>query len=521
MDIAIQFEKINLGNDRFLFKPLGIIKGKLNKELNKFETEHGVICDSMVGNDIYSDNYYSLETTMEELKKYYGEELDESELLSGYLDVCMQNLYVGSYDYVNDVINVVKFSYDSIDDTIREMYSGEVEYDNDEQVKIYFDLDAIKDLRDTKTIEEIYSKLDIIIDASSKLLDSKKQEEISVDTDSKDVKTGNLSLKKEESKRISLLNLKKEVLSKIIGQDKAVNTVTTALAVNYSSKNPRHKSHILIAGPSGTGKTEMINIMANYLGIPYFKADATAYTKEGYVGKSVYSMLLGLIAAADGDVEKAQNGILIIDEIDKKVVGNKSDVAGQAVLHSLLKIMDRGVIEVNKDYYTTTTFDTSNLTIIFMGAFADLYSKKKIASNKVIGFNSDNTIQDQTIKLTEEDFIKYGMTAEFMGRIGTITSTEEFSLEDLVKILYKSKISPLHEEKEFFEDLGIKLTFTSAYVREIAKKCQKNSTGARNLKKLVKESLEHAYSDVLTNDKVKVLKLTKQTVLDNTKYYVE
>ena len=146
-----------------------------------------------------------------------------------------------------------------------------------------------------------------------------------------------MKVQKEESKKFDLAKFRKNVLSYIVGQDEAVYDVTRTLAINYTSVNPRNKSHILIMGPSGTGKTEMINVMAKELDIPIFKADATAYTKAGYVGKDVPSMLTGLVEAAGGDLKRAQEGILIIDEIDKKSSSSKDDVSGKAVLHSMLK----------------------------------------------------------------------------------------------------------------------------------------------------------------------------------------
>ena len=135
----------------------------------------------------------------------------------------------------------------------------------------------------------------------------------------------------------------------------------------------------------------MINIISKKLGIPYFKADATAYTKEGYVGKSVYSMLSGLLTAANNDLNKAEHGILIIDEIDKKLSSRSDDVGGTDVLNSMLKMMDRDIIEVDIGHgyaEKKVMFDTSNLTIIFMGAFADLYASKEKDKKKGIGFST-------------------------------------------------------------------------------------------------------------------------------------
>lgn len=336
-----------------------------------------------------------------------------------------------------------------------------------------------------------------------------------------------LVLQKEESNFMSLKELREEVKSVIKGQDRAVDDVTRAVIVNQMSKNPRHRSHMLITGPSGTGKTEMINIIAKKFGIPYFKADATAYTKEGYVGKSIYSMLNGLITAAGEDVHKAENGILIIDEIDKKLSDSSDYVSGIDVLYSMLKMMDRDVIEVDRGHgYSEKQilFDTSNLTIIFMGAFSELYKEKENNRNKRnIGFSEPVKAENKKEKIiiTNEDLIKAGMPAEFLGRISVVTSTEELEIEDLVEILYKSKGGAIDEEKEFCAGLGITLKFTSNYMREIAKKAKESKTGARNLRKLVRESLAVAYDEILSGKKVKVLKLTKETAHNPKKYYTE
>jgi len=320
---------------------------------------------------------------------------------------------------------------------------------------------------------------------------------------------------------MTLKELRKEVKDVIKGQDKAVNDITRGIIINQLSKNPRHRSHMLIMGPSGTGKTEMINIISKKIGIPCFKADATAYTKDGYEGKCVYTMLSGLIEAADGDIQKAQNGILIVDEIDKKLTSSEDWVGGVDVLNSFLKIMDRDIVEVDMNNRSKIMFDTSNLTIIFMGAFAKLYEEKEQKRN--IGFSSTVNVEKskEKIYLSSEDLIKSGMPPEFLGRISMITNTVELSLEDLVEILYKSKGSAVKEAIEFCNDNGVKLTFTDPAIREIALRAKEAKTGARTLRKLVKECLEYAYDEMLLSDKVKTLKITKETVRDPRKYCAE
>lgn len=507
MDIAIQFEKINLGDDRYLFKPLNTIRGTYDKKDNCFVSESGVFCYPIDGNEPDGDNYFFAPTTIDELKEKYGDSSDYA-LLENYLSIAMDNCYIGSYDYNDEIIKVIQIPFDSIEDQLNAPIEKQEDSQEEHKVKFTIGAEDIKKIRDLKTLKEIRSHLDHMLNISKNF----EKEQSS---------TPKLKLNKKGSDKFNLKKLRKIVSSSIIGEDTAVNDITRAIIVNYKSKNPRHKSHIMVAGPTGTGKTEIVNIISKYLDVPFFPADATAYTKEGYVGKSVYSMLLGLIEAADGDIEKAQNGILIIDEIDKKFIDDgKSDASGQAVLHSLLKIMDRGIVEVDVNNHESVNFDTSNLTVICMGAFTDLFEKKKKEANKTsIGFVKKES-SNQEIVITKEDIREYGNASEFMGRIGITTYTNELSIDNSIKLLKKSIISPLIEEKEFFKDLGVKITFTSAYIKEIAHMNYGKNEGARGLRNLVRESLEYAYDEVLLNPKIKKLKITKETAQDHKKYYV-
>lgn len=511
-DIAIQFDIVDLGGDKCIFKPITIIRGFYDKKENAFVNQAGIYCEPINGGDIDGIDFFGELTTINDLKELYKDEETEEDLLSEYFYMCNQNIYCGIYNKYGKIDLLPPLPIYEIQNQMQSYI------ENEEESMVSFDFDALKNLRDSKSIEEVRNKLDVFIKVLEGNVDKKDlltNKDIRTLTNNKKVK-----LEKEESKRFNLMKLRKEVLSKIISQDNAVKSVTTTIAVNQQSKNPRHKSHILIAGPSGTGKTEMINIIAKYLDIPYFKADATSYTKEGYVGKSVYSMLNGLLDAADGDLEKAQNGILVIDEIDKKAFGKNDDPGGHAVLHSLLKIMDRDVIELNFEHSETISFDTSNLTIIFMGAFEEMFDKKKSNKKISIGFGNQNETKDDNL-VTNKDFIEFGMPAEFMGRIGEVTYTNELTEKDLLKILRKSKISPIKIEQEYFNDLGVKINFTPGYLNEIARQSLKSRTGARDLKKLVHQSLIDIYEKTTLDPKVKTIKLTKDTALDPKKYYAQ
>lgn len=517
-DIAIYFEKLNLGYERYVFKPVSIIRGEYIKKTNQFVTDYGVLCENIrsASYDDYED-FFNCQTTMKELKEKFGSENTDEVLLSEYFELCLDYCYIGYYSIEQGRLNCAVIPYEMIENIFNQdivaVQGGHVVF-NDGFV---FDIDTLKDLRDSKSLKEVRNKLDQIINMENSVFDQ---------IPNKQMDEHGVSLKQEESKKITLKELRKDVLTKIKGQDSAVYDITRSIMINQTSSDPRNKSHILVTGPTGTGKTEIIKIICENLNLPLFEADATAYTKEGYVGKSVYSMLSSLIDAADGDIEKAQNGILIIDEIDKKL-SSRDDVSGIDVLYSLLKIMDRGVIEVDRGGRTGLTdnvvFDTSNLTIIFMGAFENLYQKKLKQNKSVIGFNSiNNPVPQNEIVVTKEDLIKEGIPSEFLGRIGDVTSTNFFKVEDLIDILTNSKISALLIQQKYFKEaFNVDLKYTSDYTYEIANKAIKAKTNARELRSLVKNSLKFATDELLSGEKIKVLKLTKETAADNKKYYVE
>ncbi len=526
MEVAIKYEKIDLGEDRYVFKPVCVIKGKYDEENECFDTDYGDSCVPIDGNSIFDDNFFGECVSIDKLKEEYVG-ISEEEMLCKYFEESKLSYSLAYYDYVIGRIRVLHVPYDMVDEILDKVDSEEeledgIAEQTSRSIGVTIDFEKIKEMRSIDDIKKIHQILDKIIEATNKILDGKKE----LEPHKEEKEVPKLALKKEDSKQITLKELRREVKSVIKGQDKAVNDVTRAVIVNQGSTNPRHKSHILITGPSGTGKTEIVNLIAKRMGVPYFKADATAYTKEGYVGKSVYSMFSGLVQAANGDIEKAQNGILVIDEIDKKLSPRKDDVGGIDVLNSLLKIMDRDVIEIEEGHgfqERKYLFDTSNLTIIFMGAFADLYASKQKEQSKFMGFSSseDKKEKENKIVITNEDLIKAGMPPEFLGRIPVVTNTEEISLETLVEILYKSKGGAIDEEKEYFKGLGINIKFTSQYMREIATRAHQAKTGARDLRKLVRQSLATVYDDVLSGKKIKELKLTKKTVYNPNCYYAK
>ena len=503
-DIAIQFEKINVGDGLCFFKPVGIVKGEYEQETEQFITDFGSILLNVTESEYEADGYFNFVSNIKKLKRNVPEQNIDN-LLSDYFEMCLYNLYVGMYDFSSDLTKLVQIPLDELQNAIA---------DPELEPCITLSHTELKNLKEVSSLKEIRE----ILDGYLSMFRGEPEPQITKKT--------NYKVDKKASKKMDLAKLRKKVNSIIINQDKAVDDVTRAIMINETSINPNHKSHILVVGPSGTGKTKMVDIISKEMDLPYFVADATAYTEEGYVGKSVYSMIEGLIISANGDIEKAQKGLLVIDEIDKKITKREDDPAGQKVLHSLLKILDRGTIEIDLGSgfdSRKVLFDTSNLTVICMGAFEGLY-KNKLTNNKStvgpIGFNPvyKEPIKQDNIEITRQDLIDFGMPAEFLGRIGTVTYTDKLSEEDLICILNKSKESPLKEEKEYFKNLGINISFSQGYKIAIAKNAIKANTGARNLRSEVKDSLKKVYDDVLINNKVKKLTITQDILNDNKKY---
>ena len=515
MDIAIQFEKYNIDESKFVLKPIGIIKGEYYETSDTFINEFGIECHPITDAEYYETDFFGYAITIDGLKEKYGDSDSEVDLFTNYFEEIQDNFYVG-YIKESGVTTLVEIPVSQITECNAEEINNnegyELEEDEDENTTnisgdIYFSTDEVMAMKNANTIEEVRSYLEVVL---SEIKDAKEK------SDEQTKRTSKKKIDRDASKKFNVAKLRKEVLSSIIGQDEAVMRLTTKMAVNYTSKNYRNKKHILLVGPSGTGKTEMVNIVADYLDIPVFKADATAYSKEGYVGKSVYSMINGLVSAAGNDIEKAQNGILIIDEIDKKAGTDRGDVSGEAVLHSLLKIMDRTVIEANNDTYGSFRFDTSNLTIICMGAFSELYKSRQ--STNPMGFESKKEMSDRPID--KKDLIKYGMPSEFMGRIGNIIFTKEFTFEDIIELLHKSKLSPIKREREWFKDQGVVTVFRKSFYDAIAQRCLSSNTGARDIESLVDESLVNAQDVVLTRKKVKKLIFSADTVNNPQKFSI-
>ncbi len=334
--------------------------------------------------------------------------------------------------------------------------------------------------------------------------------------------------KKEKKARVNVKEIKSFFDAKIIGQEAAKKAVVSAIVKNQKIKNGFNKNSCLLVGPTGSGKTLIAEAASEYFDMPIEIYDITQLTVPGYVGANIEDCLVRLMEKAKGDIKKAEEGILVFDEIDKKGSEKNDDVSGKGVLNTLLPFLQGTTYDI-KYNGKPVHFNTAKLTIFATGAFTDVAKGKANDSSSEsykgthMGFNADikNTGKDaQDIKyekLEIDDFVKYGhMPRELMGRFSTIAQLDGLTLETLKTILTKSNASPLLAEKQEFEEDGINLSWTDGYLTAIANQAIKLKTGARSLKNTVESSIKEVRWEVLENpeDYIAII-LTDKTVDDN------
>lgn len=498
-----------------------IIKELLEKSKNGEEASHGIVFIHDNYNDLYEladDGLYDMINflTSQSVINYHGETIDFRTitfviLYDEYLSPNMEEEY--KFQEAANCTCRINTRELSVKDKYLILFSENgrlTQYQNflkQYGKKIYVDKKSlIKIISRCALIDPNMNTLNVVIDGIVKINMLNGIDDVYIDErivkkilPMLEVKKNNSQNNVESEEEYWFEKKVDEIVEKtkeyVVGQDNNVKKLVHQLVKNiiWANKedidNPKdYIKNVLIRGNTGTGKTFIMSVLLKYLGVPYYIADATEYTEAGYVGKDVEDMLVGLYHAAGDDLEKAERGVLVIDEIDKKASRGSSgrDVSGGSVQEALYKFAEGTIIRINvgsKMNEVPIYFNTSRLTIVLEGAFEGIEAirNERIGKRKT-GFGSQDT-KDKDLSITTEDYNNYGMNSQFMRRVKLIIELDDIFKEQLIDIMKHSKTSALEVERLSLAEQGIVVEYTDDFYDALADKALSMQQGVSGIEK--------------------------------------
>lgn len=467
--IAMLMKKIDLPDKKYLYEPVTHIYGIYDDKTKEFVNETNFYYNLSIDDvDIFSEEYCIINPiSYKKLLENYSDDK-----IKTTVDECI-------YEYIND--NKSTSCFASFNPT------------TGKNQMLYFDLDDV--------FEEDFDSFFEDID------------EIRIDENKKQRNKKN----KEETEILKIDKIFKEVTKSIVAQDSSARRLILEICRMCLSDD---RNGILLTGSTGVGKTELIKTIGKCINKEVYIVNSTQLTVPGYSGTDIEEILYDLYEKCGNNKEKAENSIIVLDEIDKKGSSGKDDISGKGVLNTLLKFLDGTTYNAQKS--TKSSFvsgdvelKTNKMIVIGCGAFSDVYKNMKTTN---IGFTA--TESSDNPQPTIEDFCeKAQMPDEFMGRFPIIIKLNDLSINDLKEILLKSNINPLKSQKNIFKKVGVELKASSEYIDMIAKKAYEMKTGARSLKSAITETTWKPLEKVILDKGIySAVELTKDTAIDNNKY---
>jgi len=324
------------------------------------------------------------------------------------------------------------------------------------------------------------------------------------------------------------VKIKKELDKYVVGQEEAKEVLSVAIynhfkRINNKSEIVIKKSNVMLVGPTGCGKTMLVETLSHILKVPFAVGDATSITEAGFIGGCVEDILIRLYRNAGEQKQLAERGIIYLDEVDKiakkESVSGRRDVAGEGVQQALLRILEEGTVKLNYDgrqhgIPMNLELNTSNILFILGGAFvglSDIVARRNIVKTN-IGFTGTSPPITVNNSITTEDFIKYGLIPEFMGRIPCITTLKELTRDELKQILTKPKNSIVKQYQQLMKEEGVQLQFTPAALNKIVDIALERKSGARGLRSIVEDILHKTMFKITKESNVRCCVINSKTI---------